>query len=41
MAFDWQPVWLTIKLASTTTLVLLIVGTPIAWWLARTHAWYK
>ncbi|MES9974707.1 MAG: molybdate ABC transporter permease subunit, partial [Candidatus Thiodiazotropha sp.] len=41
MAFDWQPVWLTLKLASTTTLVLLIVGTPIAWWLARTHAWYK
>ncbi|MES9923843.1 MAG: molybdate ABC transporter permease subunit [Candidatus Thiodiazotropha endolucinida] len=41
MAFDWQPVWLTIKLASTTTLLLLIVGTPIAWWLARTNAWYK
>ncbi|MEW8168160.1 MAG: molybdate ABC transporter permease subunit [Candidatus Thiodiazotropha endolucinida] len=41
MAFDWQPVWLTLKLASTTTLLLLIVGTPIAWWLARTHAWYK
>ncbi|MBV2125574.1 MAG: molybdate ABC transporter permease subunit [Candidatus Thiodiazotropha sp. (ex Ctena orbiculata)] len=41
MAFDWQPVWLTIKLASTTTLVLLIIGTPIAWWLARTHTWYK
>jgi molybdate transport system permease protein len=41
MAFDWQPVWLTLKLASTTTLVLLIIGTPIAWWLARTHAWYK
>jgi molybdate transport system permease protein len=41
MAFDWQPVWLTLKLATTTTLVLLIIGTPIAWWLARTHAWYK
>ncbi|MCU7944210.1 MAG: molybdate ABC transporter permease subunit [Candidatus Thiodiazotropha sp. (ex Cardiolucina cf. quadrata)] len=41
MAFDWQPVWLTLKLASTTTLLLLIIGTPIAWWLARTHAWYK
>jgi molybdate transport system permease protein len=41
MAFDWQPVWLTLKLASTTTLVLLVIGTPIAWWLARTHAWYK
>jgi molybdate transport system permease protein len=41
MTFDWQPVWLTLKLAGTTTLLLLIIGTPIAWWLARTHAWYK
>jgi molybdate transport system permease protein len=41
MAFDWQPVWLTLKLAGTTTLLLLIVGTPIAWWLARNRAWYK
>lgn len=35
---DWQPVWLTLKLASTTTLVLLILGTPLAWWLARSRA---
>ncbi len=41
MEFDWQPVWLTLKLASITTLSLLIIGTPIAWWLARTTAWYK
>lgn len=41
MAFDWQPVWLTLKLASTTTLILLIIGTPIAWWLARSTAWYR
>jgi molybdate transport system permease protein len=41
MAFDWQPVWLTLKLAGTTTLMLLIIGTPIAWWLARTRSWYK
>lgn len=41
MTFDWQPVWLTVKLAGTTTLMLLIIGTPIAWWLARTRAWYK
>jgi molybdate transport system permease protein len=41
MAFDWQPIWLTLKLASLTTLILLIIGTPIAWWLARTQAWYK
>ncbi len=41
MVFDWQPVWLTLKLAGVTTLTLLIIGTPIAWWLARTRAWYK
>lgn len=29
-------IWLTFKLASVTTLVLLLIGTPIAWWLART-----
>ena len=32
----WQPVELTIKLATTTTVLLLIIGTPIAWWLAYT-----
>jgi molybdate transport system permease protein len=41
MEFDWQPVWLTLKLASITTLSLLVIATPIAWWLARTQAWYK
>ena len=41
MDFDWQPVWLTLRLAGTTTLTLLIIGTPIAWWLARTRRWYK
>ncbi|WIM06868.1 MAG: molybdate ABC transporter permease subunit [Candidatus Nitricoxidivorans perseverans] len=41
MAFDWQPVWLTLKLASLTTLLLLAIGTPIAWWLATTRSWLK
>ncbi len=41
MIFDWQPVWLTLKLAATTTIMLLLIGTPIAWWLARTRAWYR
>ncbi len=40
-AFDWTPVWLTLQLASVTTLVLLVVGTPVAWWLARTRSWLK
>ena len=34
-------VWLTIKLAGLTTLILLLVGTPLAWWLARTRSWAK
>ncbi len=36
-----QAIWLTFKLAATTTLVLLLVGTPLAWWLARTRSWVK
>ena len=41
MVLDWQPVWLTLKLASITTIVLLIAGTPLAWWLARSQARWK
>ena len=37
----WQPVRLTLELASLTTVILLIVGTPIAWWLARSRSWWK
>jgi molybdate transport system permease protein len=33
---DLAPVWLTFQLAGTTVLVLLLIGTPIAWWLAFT-----
>ena len=32
------PVWVTLKLASVTTAVLLFIGTPLAWWLARTDS---
>jgi len=38
---DWQAVWLTLKLATITTLILLLVGTPIAWWLARSRSAWK
>jgi molybdate transport system permease protein len=38
---DLAAIWLTLKLASLTTVILLIVGTPIALWLARTHSWLK
>jgi molybdate transport system permease protein len=37
----WSPIRLTIELAAITTLVLLVVGTPIAWWLARSQARWK
>ena len=33
--------WLTLKLAGVTTLVLLILATPLAWWLARSAVWWK
>ena len=38
---DLAAVWLTLKLASVVTILLLIVGTPIAWWLARTRSRLK
>ena len=38
---DLQALWLTAKLAATVTLILLLIGTPIAWWLARSKAWWK
>ena len=34
-AFDPSPIWLTLRLASLTTVLLLLLGTPLAWWLAR------
>ncbi|MFZ2452738.1 MAG: molybdate ABC transporter permease subunit [Methylobacter sp.] len=38
---DLQAIWLTVRLAGIVTVLLLLVGTPIAWWLARTKAWWK
>ena len=40
-ASDLAAVWLTVKLATATTALLLLIGTPIAWWLARTRSWLK
>lgn len=34
---DLSPILVTIKLATITTLILLIIGTPIAWWLSQTE----
>ena len=37
----WVPIKLTIELATISTLALLVVATPLAWWLARSKAWFK
>lgn len=38
---DWQALWLTVRLAGVVTVILLLIGTPLAWWLARTRRWWK
>lgn len=38
---DLQAIWLTVRLAGLVTLILLLVGTPLAWWLARTPSRWK
>ncbi len=40
-AVDLAAVWLTLRLATVVTVILLVVGTPIAWWLARTRCRFK
>lgn len=37
----WSPLWLTFKLAFITTLILLIVSVPLAWWLSGTRSKVK
>ncbi len=39
--FDAQPIWLTLRLATITTLLLLCIATPLAWWLANTRWRYR
>ncbi len=38
---DIATLWLTLKLATTVTLILLLIGTPLAWWLARTTCIFR
>jgi molybdate transport system permease protein len=40
-AADLAAIRLTVELAGLTTVLLLLIGTPIAWWLARTRSWWK
>jgi len=38
---DLEALTVTLKLAGLTTLLLLFLGTPLAWWLARTRSWLR
>ena len=38
---DLSPIWLTLKLASITTAILLLVGLPLAWWLSKGRSIFK
>jgi len=38
---DYSAIFLTFKLASLTTLILLVISPPLAWWLARSKAFYR
>jgi len=37
----WQAIWLTLQLASLTTVLLLLLGTPLAWWLSQTRSRWR
>jgi molybdate transport system permease protein len=38
---DITPIWLTLKLAGITTLLLLAIGLPVAWWLSKGRSFFK
>ena len=38
---DVSALWLTLQLAAVTTVILLIIGTPLAWWLSRSRSLIK
>ena len=40
-AEDWAAIALTLRLAATTTVLLLVLCTPIAWWLATTRSRWR
>ena len=37
----WQAIWLTLELATLTTVLLLLVATPLAWWLSQTRSRWR
>jgi molybdate ABC transporter permease protein len=40
-ADNLQAIWLTLQVATWTTAILLLLGTPLAWWLARSRSWAR
>ena len=38
---DWNPIWLSLRLALVTTVILLLAGLPLAYWLSRTNTVLK
>ncbi|PJJ83653.1 molybdate ABC transporter permease subunit [Mucilaginibacter auburnensis] len=38
---DLSPIWLTLKLAAITTLLLFLIGLPLAWWLSKGRSVFK
>ncbi len=40
-AAAWSAIWLTLKLASLTTVLLLVLATPLAWWLSQTRSRWR
>jgi molybdate transport system permease protein len=37
----FAPLWLSVQLAGITTVLLIVIGTPVAWWLAQTSSRWK
>jgi molybdate transport system permease protein len=38
---DWQAIWLSMRLAASTTAILLVLGLPIAYWLTYSRRRWK
>ncbi len=41
MNFPWHPILITLQLATITTVLLVLISTPLSWWLARTRSRFK
>jgi molybdate transport system permease protein len=38
---DYEALWLTLRLAATTTVMLLVLGVPLAWWISQGTGWVR